>query len=188
MKCPSCSNWIEIQTDPKNAEYQVTEGGRKKMENYTNESAGIGGTRLTPEEGEKLASNPFFKLEHESRDLRRAQEELPRLKSLQKANESLFKDDWESSRKARQAFRERKQKNEEEVKIIESFKKRSGGLDIKLVQEHPDDLEKAREIDFSNSTRQFEAKKKKLQSQNRLESLKSDPNAEKVKKFIKPKQ
>lgn len=179
---------MEIQTDPKNSEYQVTEGARRKMEEYSNESAGIGGTRLTLEDSEKLESNPFFKLEHETRDLRRAQEELPRLQSLQNSNEALFKDDWESSKRARRAFRERKRRDEEEIKIVEAFKKRSGGLDLKLVPEHPDDEKKAREIDFSDSTRRFEAKKKKLHSQKRLESLKTDPSTERLKKFIKPKQ
>ncbi len=31
MRCPSCSNGIEVVTDPKNTEYVVKTGGRRKV-------------------------------------------------------------------------------------------------------------------------------------------------------------
>lgn len=187
MKCPSCSNWIEIQTDPKNAEYQVTEGAKKKNEEYSAEEAGIGGTRLTEEESEKLETNPFFRLEHEARDLRRAQELLPRLQSIQKAKDSAYKDDWTMSKQTRKVFREQKKKLEEEIKVEEAFKKRSGGLDIKLVPEDPEDRLKAKEIDFSADFRETENRKRSLRSQIELNGLEKDPKTIKLKQFIKPK-
>lgn len=187
MKCPSCSNWIEIQTDPKNAAYQVTEGARKKNEEYSTEEAGIGGTRLTEEESEKLESNPFFRLEHEARDMRRAQEQLPRLQSIQKAKDSVYKDDWTASKHVRKVFREQKQKEAEEIKAEEAFKKRSGGLEIKLLPEHPDDQLKAEEIDFSTEFRKSENKKRLLRNQKELEVMEKDPKTMKLKQFIKPK-
>jgi coiled-coil domain-containing protein 130 len=187
MKCPSCSNWIEIKTDPKNSEYQVTEGAKKKNEEYSVEEAGIGGTRLTEEESEKIEINPFFRLEHEARDLRKAQEQLPRLQSIQKAKDSAYKDDWAASRQARKLFREQKKKEQEEVKIEEAFKKRSGGLEIKLVAEDPEDLIMAKEIDFSSDFRESENKKRTLRNQKELEGLGKDPKTMKLKQFIKPK-
>lgn len=187
MKCPSCSNWIEIQTDPANSEYQVTAGARKKMEEYSAEEAGIEGTRLTEEESEKLESNPFFRLEHEARDLRKAKEQLPRLQSIQQAKDSAYKDDWTVSKQVRKVFREKKRKEEEEFKVEEAFKKRSGGLEIKLVPEHPDDKISAKEIDFSTEFRESEKKKRNLRNQTQLEGLEKDPKAIKLKQFIKPK-
>ena len=186
MKCPSCSNWIEIQTDPQNAEYNVTEGARKKNEEYSAEEAGIEGTRLTEEESEKLESNPFFKLEHEARDLRKAREQLPRLQNIQQAKDSAYKDDWTASKQVRKAFRERKQKEQEQFKVEEAFKKRSGGLEIKLVPEQEDKL-KAKEIDFSSEFRQSEEKKRKLRNEKGLDTLEKDPKTMKLRQFIKPK-
>lgn len=187
MKCPSCSTWIEIQTDPKNAEYQVTDGAKKKNEEYSAEDAEIGGTRLTEEESEKLVNNPFFRLEHEARDMRRAQEQLPRLQSIQKAKDSAYKDDWKASKQARTLFREHKKKEDEEIKVQEAFKNRSGGLEIKLVPEDPEDRLKAKEIDFSNDFRESENKKRSLRGQKELKTLEKDTKTIKLKQFIIPK-
>lgn len=40
MNCPSCSNEIELQTDPKNADYVVTAGGSRKTETWDEEENG----------------------------------------------------------------------------------------------------------------------------------------------------
>lgn len=185
MKCPSCSTWIEIHTDPQNSEYLVVSGAKRKNEEYSAEEAGIGGTRLTPEESEKLVSNPFFKLEHETRDERRAKEQLPRLQSLQLAKDSNYKDDWKSSQILRKTFRERKKREDEEFKAEEAFKKRSGGLEIKLCKEHEDDLKAAKDIDFSQETKRI----KIMRRDQRIKELEEDYETKgKLNKFIKPKQ
>jgi len=41
MKHSVCDGWIEIQTDPKNTTYKVTEGGRKKVEDYDTKDQGV---------------------------------------------------------------------------------------------------------------------------------------------------
>lgn len=187
MKCPSCSNWIEIHTDPKNAEYLVVEGARRKSEEFTTEDAGIEGTWLSKEDSEKLETNPFFKLEHEARDQRRAQEQLPRLQSLQQSKDSVYKDDWSSSRQARLVLRESKKQAAEELKAEEVFRNKSGGLNIKLVPENPDDRKAAREFDLSREYQQSQQKKKLLKSQQTLKTLENDPKTDKLKQFIKPK-
>lgn len=185
MKCPSCSNWIEIHTDPKNSEYLVVSGAKRKNEEYSAEEAGIGGTRLTEEETEKLESNPFFKLEHEARDQRRAKEQLPRLQGLQSAKDSVYKDDWKSSQILRKSHRDRKRRDEEEFKAAEAFKKRSGGLEIKLCKASKEDFEAAREIDFSGEAKRAEM----LRNQKRIQNLEQDEvTTRKMKQFIKPKQ
>ena len=188
MKCPSCSNWIEIHTNPKISEYQVVEGGSRKNEDFTAEEAGIEGTRLSGEESEKLESNPFFRLEHEAKDQRRAKEQLPRLQSLQEAKYFVCKDDWAASKEARKSFREQKRRAEEELKAEDAFKDRSGGLSIKLVTEHPEDREAAKEIDFSDKYKEAQQKRKTLKSQQILVSLEEDQNTRKLKQFILPKK
>lgn len=58
-----CGCKIVIQTDPKNAEYVITEGARKKEEDYSAEDAGV--EELQGDEYKaQLAADPFFKLEH----------------------------------------------------------------------------------------------------------------------------
>lgn len=184
MKCPSCSNWIEIHTDPQNSEYSVVSGAKRKNEEYSAEEAGIGGTRLTEEESEKLASNPFFKLEHEARDQRRAKEQLPRLESLQSAKDAAYKDDWKSSQTLRKSFRERKRQEEAEFKAAEAFKHRAGGLEIKLCKEHEEDISKAKEVDFSEESKRA----KVMRNQKSIKSLEDDEiTKSKLKTFIKPK-
>ena len=184
MKCLSCSNWIEIHTDPQNSEYSVISGAKKKNEEYSAEEAGIGGTRLTEEESEKLGSNPFFKLEHEARDQRRAKEQLPRLESLQSAKDSVYKDDWKSSKTLRKSFRDRKKREEEEFKALKALKLRSGGLEIKLCKEHEDDVNAAKEVDFSEETKRA----KVMRIQKTINVLEEDEKTKKkVKQSIKPK-
>lgn len=173
---------MEICTDPKNSEYQVTEGAKRKNEEFTAEDAGIEGTRLTAEEKTQLESNPFFKLEHEGRDLRKARELLPRLQGLQQAKDSISKDDWSASKRARTVFRQEKRELETRRMIEAESLKKAGG--IVLVPEHEDDKIKAKEIDFSK-----EAKRKLLltRSLGGLKSLDEDVNSKKIKQFIKTK-
>lgn len=34
MRCPSCSHKIEVDTDPKNTEYVISKGARRKVSNF----------------------------------------------------------------------------------------------------------------------------------------------------------
>lgn len=167
MKCPSCSGWIEIHTDPAKAEYQVISGARRKNEEFSAEDNEIGGTRLNAEESEKLATNPFFKLEHEARDTRRAKEQLPRLESLQTANDFVFRDDWEASKAARKVFRAERVKAEAAERLLDEFTRRNGpGFErlsgISLSAEYEEDVLAAKEVDFSTEYRQSQERKRAL--------------------------
>ena len=57
-------HWIEIQTDPKNAEYVVAEGAVRVSDPalLTSEELGVEAT-LDSEEADKRSANPFYKLE-----------------------------------------------------------------------------------------------------------------------------
>eukprot|EP00798_Chlamydomonas_sp_ICE-L_P024621 gene24621-10242_t len=57
-----CGCKIVIQTDPKNAEYLVVEGARKKDETYSSKDIGVIEFEA-PEEKAKIAADPFYKLE-----------------------------------------------------------------------------------------------------------------------------
>jgi coiled-coil domain-containing protein 130 len=69
MRCPRCGNVIVVKTDPKTTEFLVAEGGQRKNEDYTAESAEA--MKLEGhEERLKNVDNGFLKLEKEARDKR----------------------------------------------------------------------------------------------------------------------
>ena len=147
MQCHICSNIIEIQTDPKNAEYVVSKGGRRKVEEWQpemNETLELTDSK----DAEKIAKNPFFKLEHVVDDKRKAAEALPKLESLKRA-QNVWKDDYTASKILRQQLREDK-------KIIEIKKKEAdvirqhASFNIPILPEAEEDIEKAKSICFKN--------------------------------------
>ncbi|KAG5455666.1 MAG: hypothetical protein BJ554DRAFT_4835 [Olpidium bornovanus] len=82
MKCHGCLEWIEVHTDPKNAEYVVVAGARRKKEDFEPEDNET--IRLTSEEEKaRMAEDPFYVLEKRGEDERKAKEDIPKLTMLQ---------------------------------------------------------------------------------------------------------
>ncbi|KGG52817.1 hypothetical protein DI09_131p10, partial [Mitosporidium daphniae] len=152
MKCAQCPNWFEIQTDPKETDYKVIEGARRKIETWVHQP---GSTVLRPEEDvevqKKRATNAFFRLEKSIEDENVALEAAPYLERLFNAQKSIWKDDYRSSQVVRQKFRSEKEDIEFQQKIdAELLKKISiGGL--QLLPEHASDIEKALSTRFNAS-------------------------------------
>lgn len=111
MSCPSCSGWIEIQTDPKSSEYLVVQGGRRKTETHQideKEPFHLGDIATKQEnlkEKEKLLFNPFAKAEHNARGQKRAKQSIPKLEDIIKHKEETWKQDWNSNQIARKIHR-----------------------------------------------------------------------------------
>lgn len=148
MKCPSCSQWIEIHTDPKNAEYQVVSGARRKVEDWEpgeNEAAGL--RPLSPEEAQEIATNPFARLEHEVSDQRKAAAIKPHLAALKEAKDAAYKDDWAASQRLRKQFRVEKAAHQAAVVVADDIRKR-GSFDLKLLPEQEEDIKEAESVDF----------------------------------------
>eukprot|EP00833_Pecoramyces_ruminatium_P017056 jgi/Orpsp1_1/1191088/evm.model.d7180000083411.1 len=78
MKCHLCSNWIEIHTDPKNTEYVIVSGARRKIEEWDAKENGsielikfqyllersqqlFAGLRDLPPTGSQKQWQPYFK-------------------------------------------------------------------------------------------------------------------------------
>lgn len=107
MKCHLCSHWIEIHTDPKNGEYVVVSGAKRKVEEYNPEDAGVIALR-DDDEKEKLESNALYRLETQVIDKRKADEGKVYLSKLQDLNEKLWADPFTVNQQLRQKFREEK--------------------------------------------------------------------------------
>lgn len=146
MKCPSCPQWLEIHTDPKNATYQVVSGGRKRNENWTAEDNETAPT-LSNEELARLKENPLARVEHEVQDQRKAAKRVPQLQALKEAKDAAYRDDWSSSQQLRKRFRAEAAVHKEAVSVADDIRKR-GGMSLKLLPEHPQDIQTAQSIDF----------------------------------------
>lgn len=96
-----CSNWIEIQTDPKNTTYVVAEGAKKQT---TDTGLDAGAIRIRdPEEISRL--DPFAKAEKGVMDKSEAKQGAERIAELQNLSNRLWQDPYEHSRKMRRIFR-----------------------------------------------------------------------------------
>ena len=96
-----------IQTDPKNSDYVVASGGRRKVETYDEAAAGV--ERLsTDSERARLAEDPFYRLEHAGRDSAAMREAKPRLTQLMELRDQQRADDFGTSQLLRKRHRTRK--------------------------------------------------------------------------------
>ncbi len=94
MRSPCCQTQIVVQTDPKNSQYVVKEGGRRKTETYNAEEAGtvemedpINSTNIRDDD-------PFYKLEKKERDRRIAVQQRQQLTSMYTHNDTRHKDTY----------------------------------------------------------------------------------------------
>jgi len=110
MKCHLCSGWMEINTDPKSADYVIVSGAKRKTETW---EPGADATiaLLDEEEHEKLQVDPFFKLEHLQQDESKAEQEAPEISFLYQWRDERSKDDYLMSRKLRSKFRTEKKRD-----------------------------------------------------------------------------
>ncbi|KAJ3291420.1 hypothetical protein HDU79_002416 [Rhizoclosmatium sp. JEL0117] len=114
MKCHLCNHWIEIHTDPKNAQYQIIAGARKREEEYDpedNETLAL----KDDKEAERL-QDPMYKLEKVNADIERAKESKASVSELLEYNDKMWKDPFTMSQKVRAKFRVEKKIRDAERK------------------------------------------------------------------------
>lgn len=130
MKCASCSNWIEIRTDPKNTDYVVTEGARR---------------RLAKEEPETTAANPvlgddvFADVEQHRAAKTLEQVQNQEIKAIYQANARQWDDTFTQSQKLRNRFRAEKKVIQSKDKLREILANKHS-LHIPLVDELESDV------------------------------------------------
>lgn len=82
-------------------------GAKRKNETWDAEDGDVMKVK-SGKDIEKLATNPFFKLERQALDVERASSVLPRLQRLREVQSEKWEDDYRSSRVAREKFRQEK--------------------------------------------------------------------------------
>ncbi|GBB99786.1 hypothetical protein RclHR1_03630014 [Rhizophagus clarus] len=160
MKCHLCDNWIEIHTDPKNAEYLVVSGARKKIETWEPEDSEV--IKLKDDdEAKKMVDDALYKLEYSVKDELRSKEALPILTQLQRLNDKQWADPYTHSQRMRKIFREEKKELEAKKRVDEEICDRNA-LSIPLLPESEEDIVKARTTEFSDHLLE-KAQKRKLE-------------------------
>ncbi|KAH0614876.1 uncharacterized protein H6S33_000512 [Morchella sextelata] len=144
MKHSVCSGWIEIQTDPKNTAYVAVEGAKKQA---AEADPGVGVIRVKdPEEISRL-EDPFAKAEKKVVDKTEAKQGAERIAELQGLSDRQWQDPYEYSRKMRKIFRAERKELQEKSAATEAIRERAG-LAIELLDEIPEDAQKAKLIEF----------------------------------------
>lgn len=136
MKCHLCVNYIELQTDPGNCDYVIVSGARRKEERWDpQDSAQVLPT--APEQRERLALDPMFRLEHGVSDRGVLERAAPSLARLQEAQHA-WKDDFGLNSRLRRRFREEKKTLREEEEEAAALRAKAG-LSIPLLREEEED-------------------------------------------------
>eukprot|EP00900_Chrysochromulina_parva_P002739 jgi/Chrpa1/12466/Chrysochromulina_OHIO_Genome00003441-RA len=126
-------HWIEIQTDPKNADYVITEGAARLAEPSADDAEALGVERaLDPDEASKRSANPFYRLEATGGG---AAARKPWLERLQEQRDDRWHDDYETNRSLRRAHRSQRQEA-----FVEAAVHQARGVRVPLLPEHPADV------------------------------------------------
>ncbi|KAF9976590.1 hypothetical protein BGZ73_008261 [Actinomortierella ambigua] len=146
MKCHLCDNWFEIRTDPKNTAYVVTEGARKKQEDF--DAADAETISLdTQEELERRAGDDFARLEHEKQDELKARGKATLLTQLQRLNDRQWADPYKLSQQLRKGFREQKKARLREEAVCQQLADRAA-LPFKVLPENEQDRAASKDTRF----------------------------------------
>jgi len=129
MKCPTCPQEFEVQTDPKARDYVMVSGCRRNMQSANDEKGVVHDEDFGPEDlkqkkeltsetgtvallsDNKIAAirnDPFKRLEHLQEDQEFGDEEKIHLVSLQEMKDRLARDDYALNSMLRKKFREKK--------------------------------------------------------------------------------
>lgn len=153
MKSPCCKHQIVIQIDPKNCEYVIVSGARRKIEEFDVEDVETI-ELLTDEERAKLYSDAFFCLEHEKADLQRKKEAEPGLVLMKRKSDARYSDDYALNRALRAKLRPQKKRVAEEEAASRKL-----GLGLRLLPASKEDAAAAARVKFLSSNK-FEKNRK----------------------------
>lgn len=102
MKAPCCQQRIEVHTDPRNAEYIVVSGGRRKVEGG---GEGDDGRVTVDPRAEGRPTDPISLLETAEDDKQRAIDDRSTLVTIQEQSSLRFRSDAANNRELRKAMR-----------------------------------------------------------------------------------
>ncbi|AEO64166.1 77b1d26b-16bd-4100-8be2-743a3ce0b5de [Thermothielavioides terrestris] len=155
LKHAVCGGLIEIRTDPKNAEYVVVSGARRR--DYGG-GAGEGeieggeagtGVILTERERAEMRQSAFGKLERTIADRERLEVANRRIEELLDVADRQWDDPYAQNQRLRKAFRAGRHERERQAAKADELKERMG-LGIELLPEAEEDAKRAGLVDFGS--------------------------------------
>ncbi|CAH8650523.1 unnamed protein product [Heterobilharzia americana] len=198
MPCHLCAGTILFQTDPKNFQYIILEGARRKVQKWDaeeNEQVLI----ADHSEKKQLATDAMYHLEHDFTDKKKANDVMPVVGELQ-INRLAYEDDFALNQIARKKFREAKKLSQEEMVKDKALLNRLSlsGSEVKLLPENDEDTTMAKVIQLTHAKHNVKSNRLNpisfIQSRNPcISSTKTSSNITKrttntaVKKFPKTK-
>jgi coiled-coil domain-containing protein 130 len=148
MKHSACGGWWEIRTDPKNADYVVTEGAKKRDYGPEDKGAEAEGDFkfLTEEQKERRRNDAFANLEGRMEDKGTEKKNRERVEELYDKSE-VWRDPYDVNARLRNGFREKRKVWKKEERYKEGMQgKFSLGIDIE--DETEADRMRARIVEF----------------------------------------
>jgi coiled-coil domain-containing protein 130 len=137
FKCTRCQHVIRMRTDPKNGDFVITEGGRRRADTWQPDEvdrAFMPKQPLDEAEKRRIDADAFAKLEQRVDDQRVAAAARPRLDSLQHVRETDWADDFSRNRQLR--ARLRAVKHDAQARLDAG---RAVGIDVPLLDAKPED-------------------------------------------------
>ncbi|GKZ33916.1 hypothetical protein AbraIFM66950_004006 [Aspergillus brasiliensis] len=150
MKHGACGGWIEIHTDPKNTEYVVISGARRRDYGVDEEGRKVGEIITGKEAGNKDKMDALERLEGKVVDKKRGEEERDRILELQRRQARDWEDPYEKSRRIRRVFRAERKGLEKKAEETEALKDKLS-LGIEVVDEIESDRVRAGLVDFGDA-------------------------------------
>ncbi|KIW14503.1 hypothetical protein PV08_07287 [Exophiala spinifera] len=148
-----CGGWVEVRTDPKNAEYIVTDGGRRRDTGAPDKLLD-GEIRLGVSEEEKARfekEGGFGALEKKVDDKSAFAAQQERLSELRKASDRAWKDPYDMNRKLRAEFRVGRRKRQADERTGEALKEKFGlSVDMDVLAETQEDADRVKFVEFGN--------------------------------------
>lgn len=143
-----CGQWLEVRTDPKNAEYLVVDGGRRRDTGADKILDGEIRIGVSEEEKQRLeGEGGFGALEKQVQDKTLFNSQKARLEQLLQASDRDWSDPYEKSRKLRAGFRTGRRKRQADERTGEALKDKFG-LEVDMLGEQPEDAARAKFVDF----------------------------------------
>ena len=150
LKHTMCGGWVEVETRPKEAEYVVVSGGRRRDEGGGKVLEGemeVGG-KVTEGERERLERDGGFGVvEKVVEDKREFESGKKRVEELVRASGREWGDPYEVNKRLRREFRVGRRQRQKDEKTGEELQERYG-IGIELVEPRDEDRLRAGLVDY----------------------------------------
>lgn len=148
FKHTTCGKWIEVRTDPKNTEYVVVEGGRRRDTGTDKVLDGeIRIDSCAEEKTETDKDGGFGLIEKVAEDKAIANSQQARLDALRKRSERDWADPYEMNKRIRQDFRVGRRQRQADEKSGERLQEKFG-LGVDLIEPLPEDGQRAKLMEY----------------------------------------